>query len=94
MDLEKLSQLARIEIPEGEKAKLAKDMESILGYVSEIKNAHGDLGSDNSRETDMLKNVMRADTDAHDSGLYTKRIVDEMPKSKDNYLEVKQIIEK
>jgi aspartyl/glutamyl-tRNA(Asn/Gln) amidotransferase C subunit len=90
MDLEKLCQLSRIEIPDEEKETLRKDMDSILGYVSEIKNLSAQTGA----HGEMLTNVMREDGEADEAGKYTADIVAEMPRSKKNFLLVKKIIEK
>jgi len=38
-DIEKLAELAKIELTEEEKKSLQKDMDSILGYVDQIKQA-------------------------------------------------------
>lgn len=37
-DIEKLAELARIEIPEEEKETLRKEVDSILGYIGEISS--------------------------------------------------------
>jgi len=58
-DIEKLANLSRIEVEEGEKEILLKDLESVLGYVSEIKEV---VMGDVEPEAGLLRNVMREDT--------------------------------
>ena len=38
-DIEKLAELAKIELTDAEKESLLKDLDSILGYVKQIKEA-------------------------------------------------------
>lgn len=42
-DIEKLAELARLDIPAGEKEDLLKEVDSILGYVGEIQKLSGGL---------------------------------------------------
>ncbi len=91
-DIEKLSDLARIKLSEDEKKELTTDIESILGYVSEIQEVSSDLDRDTSGGSDTLINVMRDDKEPHKSGLYTDKILEEAPDKKDNYFKVKKIL--
>jgi len=87
-DIEKLAGLARIAVTEEEKAKFQKDLESILNYVSELKDAPplADFKDD-----EYLKNVMRADDNAYQSGGFTDEILAEVPNRSDGYFKVKKI---
>ena len=88
-DVQKLATLSRIDINEDEQKELLKDLESILGYVSEIQEV-----VTKERNVEMIEygNVMREDEDAHDSGVYTKDILKEAPSTKDGYIRVKKIL--
>ena len=88
-DIEKLATLCRIEVSEEEKNILAKDMESILGYVSQIKGA---VSATPPKEVSELYNVMREDNNPHEKGMYTKEIMDEVPDTENGYVKVKQIL--
>lgn len=96
-DVEKLAALARITIPENEIEKVRKDIESILAYVDHINEAT-DLAGTNVEEdpvhsyTSGVKNVMREDGQPHESGIYTKAILANAPKSQDGYVKVKKIL--
>ncbi|MFA6006824.1 MAG: Asp-tRNA(Asn)/Glu-tRNA(Gln) amidotransferase subunit GatC [Candidatus Paceibacterota bacterium] len=90
-DINNLARLARIEISEDEKAKLQKDMESILGYVSQITSlATKEEGA--TPNTDLI-NVMREDVATHESGEYKDAILANAPKREGDYFSVKPIFE-
>jgi len=88
-EIKKLSQLSRIDMDEQEMNELQNDLESILGYVEQIgevvTEAHDPVAGDH-------RNIMREDSEPHESGKYTKDILNEMPKVKDGYLETKKIL--
>lgn len=88
-DIEKLAKLSRIEISEQEQALLEKDMESILGYVSQIKEA---VSKTPPKEAGLLHNVIREDTTPHKKGMYTEEIMAEVPEKENGYVKVKQIL--
>jgi len=105
-DIKKLATLCRIDLTDRETQTLRGDMESILGYVSEI----GAITSSDVRPTqsktgfrevvaethipivDTHHNVMREDGEAHASGLYTEDMLAAMPENEAGYLKVKQIL--
>ena len=87
--IKRLAELARIELSPEESAKIQKDVGSILDYVSELKNAPiGDVVNDKEHI-----NIFREDTNPHESGDYTDKILAEAPKQDDGYFVVKQIME-
>ncbi len=89
-EIEKLASLSRLEMSEDEKKLLLKDFESILGYISDIQNA-GASASDEIH-VGRIHNVMRPDTDAHETGVYTESLLAQMPDTKDGALRVKKIL--
>lgn len=89
-EVKKLADLARLRVPEEELDQLTHDLESILGYVSELKNAP----VSETEEKPPLVNVLRADLDPHESGVYTDELLAALSKSRDNYLSVKPILDK
>lgn len=88
-DIEKLSELARIEMSQEEKEKILKDMDSILGFVNQIQEADVDI---TEREAGEIRNIMRKDENPHESGEYTEDILKEAPKVRNEYIEVKKIL--
>ena len=94
MDKEKvlnLAKLARIEIGDKEAGSLSGEFKIILDYVGEVKSTKASpLVSDFQGET--LNNVMREDAEPHESGLYTKQILEQAPAMEGGYLKVKKIL--
>lgn len=94
MDKEKvlnLAKLARIEIGDEEAESLSHEFETILSYVGEVKSIKvSSLIRDSQGET--LNNVMREDLRPHESGLYTKKILEQAPAREGDYIKVKQIL--
>jgi aspartyl-tRNA(Asn)/glutamyl-tRNA(Gln) amidotransferase subunit C len=90
-DIEKLADLSRIEISEEEKDGFVKDIDSILSYVGQIKEAN--IAGSNLPENLVLKNVFREDVEPHESGKFTEEILAEAPKKENGYFKVKKIID-
>ncbi|HRY62540.1 MAG TPA: Asp-tRNA(Asn)/Glu-tRNA(Gln) amidotransferase subunit GatC [Candidatus Paceibacterota bacterium] len=87
--IKRLAELSRIELSPAESEKIQKDVGSILDYVSELKNAPvGGIVNDKEHI-----NIMREDSDPHESGGYTDKILAEAPKQNGGYFVVKQIME-
>ena len=88
-DIDKLAELARLEIPQEEKEQVLKDLTSIMGYVAQIGEVN--IPTDLVMEYD-LQNVMRADVATNEGGAYTDALIAEMPDHEDGFLKVKQIL--
>ncbi|MEX0935037.1 MAG: Asp-tRNA(Asn)/Glu-tRNA(Gln) amidotransferase subunit GatC [Candidatus Paceibacterota bacterium] len=93
IDIEKLSELARIKISKEEAQELKGDIESILEYVQQVQEVSDD---NTGLEVGDVHNVMREDENPHESGIYTQEIMNEAPKTKEKengvYIEVKNIL--
>lgn len=89
-DVENLANLCRLAVSDAEKEHLLKDLKSILGYVEQIKEISQ---AESFSPEYVLKNVIREDKDPHEAGVYTKKLVSEMPESERNFLKVKQILD-
>ena len=88
-DIENLANLARIRLSDTEKEGLAKDVDSILAYVDQIKAAPiGDF----KPEPGMVKNVMREDAVVKTSAEDRERLLDEVPKREGDFIAVKKIL--
>ncbi len=91
-DIAHLAKLARIEVTDSEAEGLAKEITSILGYVSEIEEITGDQVA--KKEVGALYNVMRDDVDPHEGGIFTEELLALAPQRDGQYVKVKKIIEK
>ena len=87
-DIEKLSQLARIEVSDEEKASLAKEIEAILSYLAEIQKSSADAPV----KEDYLRNVFRGDVESHESGEFTEKLLAASPDRDGQYFKVKKIL--
>lgn len=87
--VEKLAKLSRIEISDQEKDSMVADLESILGYVSELSKVQG-LSEDMPLEEN--RNVFREDENAEAPGAYTDKILANAPRQENGYILVKQVI--
>ena len=95
MDKEKvldLAQLARIKLDNTEAENLSKEFDSILNYVSEMKKISTTNGRQPTTDNYPIRNIMREDGEPHESGLYTKNILENTPAKKGSYLKVKKIL--
>lgn len=85
-DIEKLAKLSRIAITDEEKAQFGKEIESILGYVSEIQEVSKNI---EARSDFDVKNVVRddvvVDTDP-------KNLIESAPESQGDFITVKKIL--
>ncbi|MCK5027872.1 MAG: Asp-tRNA(Asn)/Glu-tRNA(Gln) amidotransferase subunit GatC [Candidatus Pacebacteria bacterium] len=91
-DVDKLTELSRVEMSDAEKNDILKDLESILGYVSEIQEVATKEAPAKER-IGMLRNVMREDEDPNKEGIYTTEMVESAPKSEGDHIKVKKILQ-
>ncbi|MBI2673936.1 MAG: hypothetical protein HYX23_01495 [Candidatus Zambryskibacteria bacterium] len=87
----KLAKLVRIKLSDTEVEILPNEFESILNYVGEVKR----ITSSNTQlspENFSVRNVMRADGEGHESGIYTNKILSEAPARDGDYFQVKKIL--
>lgn len=89
IDVRALANLARLEVSDEELAKLEKEIPDILAFVETIQAASV-KGS--GEPTKALHNVMRADENPHEGGIYTKPLLDAAPAREGNRIAVKQVI--
>ncbi len=89
-DVTRLAALARIDIPEADRARIAKEFDSILAYIGQLDEL--DIATDAAPKAPKLHNVFRDDTDAYEPRTWTERIVALFPAKAGNALSVKKII--
>ena len=95
-DVEYIAKLARIELIDKEKEKLAQEMSSILGYIDKL-NEVDVSGIEPTAQVTGLENIFRPDQLRDDYKLQTtnyKLLIDAMPKRERNYLKVKAVFKK
>ncbi|HUO50127.1 MAG TPA: Asp-tRNA(Asn)/Glu-tRNA(Gln) amidotransferase subunit GatC [Candidatus Paceibacterota bacterium] len=88
VDIKALATLARLEISDAEVAKLEEEIPAILRFVEQIQS----VATDVKPKSPELHNVMRADENPHESGLYTKKLLDAAPKADKDRVVVKQVL--
>lgn len=90
-DLENLAQLARLELKEEEKDKLQKDLESILGYVSELDQVAIPEGGISAGHA-LVSNVVRPDSDPNETGANKEILLEEAPARSGDFVKVKPVL--
>ncbi len=94
-DIEKLAKLSRLELTDSEKATFARELESILKYVDQIREVST---GDQPAEIGDIYNVLREDIAidgsgvAHESGMFTEKILAQAPDTQDSFIKVKKIL--
>ena len=96
-DLDTLSSLARIKISKEEKAKMLVDMQSILGYISEINEVadatnQTEIKGEQKVDTHAFFNIVREDVVTRTTGAMHDAILGEAPSQKNGYVKVEQVL--
>ncbi len=88
-DIEKLAELSRIKLSEGEIASFQKEIDGILGYVAQIQkvSAEGEVAVSVPRS----HNTFRNDIEVTEGGTYTEALLKAAPDREGNYVKVKNI---
>lgn len=86
-EIQKLAGLARLSVTDEEAGALSNDMNTILGYIKQIENAHIESGE---KSTPFVVNVAREDVVVVSDT--QKDIQANFPKEKNGYLEVNKIL--
>jgi aspartyl/glutamyl-tRNA(Asn/Gln) amidotransferase C subunit len=88
VDVKALAELARLQVSDEELVRLEKEIPDILKFVETIQSANTGTEARSSE----LRNVMRADENPHESGIYTERLLKAAPKEEGNRVVVKQVV--
>ncbi len=89
-EIENLANLARIKLPESEKQDLTKEIDSILSYIDQIKEATVDM--DYAPTIGNVHNVFRDDIVKSISAEDREQILKEAPDREGEFIAVKKII--
>jgi len=88
VDIVALAKLARLEVSPDELTKLEQEIPAILEFVDVIQKTNVGEGA----SVPALRNVMRADENAIESGKHTKALLDAAPARVGDRVAVKQVI--
>lgn len=91
-DVQSLANLARLELTDEELESYTVDLNSILGYVDQLKDL--DLNNDEGEQIEItaVRNIFREDLEPHKTGLYTDDILSEAQSTHDSFIKVKKIL--
>jgi aspartyl-tRNA(Asn)/glutamyl-tRNA(Gln) amidotransferase subunit C len=89
-DIEHLATLARISVSEEEKEAFALQLDSVLGYVSELNKVV--TLEESTPKAGELRNVMRPDENPNPGGEFTDTILANAPHKEGEYFKVSQIM--
>ncbi len=90
-EVEKLIELELVDMSDAEIKQFRGEIDSILGYVSELQTLSSGEG-EREPQVGELHNVMREDIHPHESGIYTEAILKELPQREGEYVKVKKIL--
>jgi len=86
-DVQRLAELARINVTEEEKETLAGEMSDIVDFVSQVQEISGD-----AEPVLEHKNVMREDGEPHEGGIYTEDLLKTAATAKGKNIVVPKIV--
>lgn len=88
-EVEKLALLCRIELTEEEKQRFTGEIDSILGYITDIQKITGTI---TEKPLPEHRNVLREDSNPHAAGQFTEAVLSQAPKREGDYIRVKRIL--
>ncbi|OHA12892.1 MAG: hypothetical protein A2909_02100 [Candidatus Tagabacteria bacterium RIFCSPLOWO2_01_FULL_39_11] len=90
-EIEKLAELARIDLNEKEKKHLQENIGAILDYVKKLKEAPVENLEELTRAVGNA-NEMREDNNSYKPGEFSEMILNQAPSKENGYLKVKKVI--
>lgn len=88
-----LARLSRMEISEKEVDVFRKEIEAILEYVSQVQEATKTGGKELlEKDFFLIENVIREDIEPHESGLFSKEILQQAPDREGDFIRVPKIL--
>ena len=90
-EIENLANLARIKLNDDEKQSLTKEIDSILNYIDQIKQATVDI--DHTPIPGIVRNSFRDDIAIEISNEDREAILNEAPNREGDFIAVKKIID-
>lgn len=89
-DVERIAHLARIEIADDRKAKLAEELSLILGYIDKLKEVDTSDVEPTAQVTG-LENIFRPDVEQSPDTVTAELIRQNMPAREGSHLKVKSV---
>jgi aspartyl-tRNA(Asn)/glutamyl-tRNA(Gln) amidotransferase subunit C len=89
-EVKDLADLARINLSPEEEKSLHADLESILEYISKLKDV--DLKTIEHQDLGLVKNVMRLDENPHEAGAHTEDLLAQASGREGDFFVVKKIL--
>ncbi len=90
IDIDNLSELARIDVSDEEAEELKESIADILDYVESVEKVAGDTNED--PEAGPVHNVLREDANPHDSDAYRDQLLNEAPETQNGFIVVPPIL--
>ncbi len=92
-DIQKLASLSRMKLTDEEQATFAKDIDSVLGYVEQIKEVSSDVSHADKKPSDIPhRNALREDVADADLNPDASALVDAAPAHEQGFVKVKKIL--
>lgn len=88
-DIQHLAILARLDISQDEAQGLLADLQAIIAYVDQVKNA---TVSGSEIDVPQHRNVARPDVAYNTSGEFTEVIMQNVPSKQDGFVKVNKIL--
>ena len=90
-EVEHIAELARIKLTEKEKDKMTKELGAILGYIDKLKEVNTE-GVEPIAHITGLTDVFRSDDNPKEPASENiKRLMEQAPDKKDNFVKVKEV---
>lgn len=89
VNIQALAGLARLEVREEEVKTLEEQIPAILSFVARIQEVAETAAPD---KNPAHKNVMRDDTNPHETGVFTDVLLSAAPRREGDYVKVPQVI--
>ena len=81
IDIEKLANLARIDLADTDIDEITDNISNVLAYVASVEEVAAD--GDSGPSVGPVHNVLREDADPHEPGAYREVLLAEAPKTDD-----------
>ncbi len=92
-DIQKLASLSRMKLTEEEQTQFAKEIDSILGYVEQIKEVSSDVSHADKKPSDIPhRNALREDIADANLNPDSNVLVESAPAQEQGFVKVKKIL--
>lgn len=89
-EIKKLAELSRLTLSDEECESYIHDFKGILAYIDTIKQVP--VGESEGSDSNVIKNVMREDTDPYTAGEFTTELLAAAPETEGNYIKVNKVL--